>query len=136
MASVKFTSADVEINGVDLSAYVRSVELPISAEMLDETAMGDDTRKNKAGLLSWNVPIEFKQDFGAGAVDATLFPLLGAASFTISIRPNGSATGTTNPVFSGSAVLESYTPIGGSVGDLLTASATFQCAGTLSRATS
>ena len=98
--------------------------------------MGDTTRSNLAGLLNWSIDVEFLQDFAAAKVDATLFSLIGAAAFTVTVKPTSSSVSATNPSFSGSVVLESYPPMSGAVGDLETASATFRSAGTLTRATS
>jgi hypothetical protein len=128
-----FKNGHLTVNGTDLSTYVRSMELPISAEMLDDTTMGDDARVNEAGLLTWNVTAELKQVFAS--VDAVLHPLVGAAAFPVIIKPDGATTSTSNPAFTGNAVIESYQPFGGQVGNSQTCSVTLQCSGTLSRAT-
>lgn len=135
MASLAFTDAVVTIGGTDLSDYVKTVTINYSSEMLDETAMGDGTRKNKGGLLNWSIDVEFKQDFAAAAVDVTLFPLVGT-TFTVVVRPTSSSVSATNPNYTGTGILESYSPLGNSVGDLAVAPITIQSAGTLSRATS
>jgi len=136
MATLIWTDAGVTVNAVDLSDHVRSVSVTYEAEMQDETAMSLDTRKNKPGLLNWSVDVEFNQDFAAGEVDATLFPLVGAAAFAIAIVPvAGSAESATNPTYEGNVVLESYGPVDGAVGDLAVVRATFRSAGTLSRTT-
>ncbi len=136
MATFVYTDASVVVNSVDLSDHVKSCTLNYEAEMLDDTVMGDTTRSNIAGLLNWSIDVEFLQDFAAAKVDATLFTLVGAAAFTVTVKPTSASVSATNPSFSGSAVLESYPPMSGSVGDLETASATFRSAGTLARATS
>ena len=136
MATFVYTDASVVVNSVDLSDHVKSCTLNYEAEMLDDTVMGDTTRSNIAGLLNWSIDVEFLQDFAAAKVDATLFSLVGAAAFTVTVKPTSGSVSSTNPSFSGSMVLESYPPMTGSVGDLETASATFRSAGTLARATS
>ena len=136
MATFVYTDASVVVNSVDLSDHVKSCTLNYEAEMLDDTVMGDTTRSNIAGLLNWSIDVEFLQDFASAKVDATLFSLVGAAAFTVTVKPTSASVSATNPSFSGSAVLESYPPMSGSVGDLETASATFRSAGTLARATS
>lgn len=136
MASLNFNDAFVSINGVDLSDWVKSVRLNYAAEMLDETAMGDTTRKNKGGLLNWSFDIEFKQDFAASAPDVSLFSLVGT-TFTVIVRPvAGTSVGSTNPNYTGTGILESYSPFGNGVGELAMAPITIQSAGALSRATS
>jgi hypothetical protein len=135
MASFAWTDARVEVNSVNLSAYVKSVSLELSAEALDDTAMGDTYHSRIGGLKDWSVSVEFNADFGASAVDQTLNALLGTVT-TIKVRPTSSSISATNPEYSGSVLLSSYTPAGGGVGELAAASADFEGAGTCSRATS
>ena len=135
MASLAFIDASVSINAKDLSAFVRSVTINYAGEMLDETAMGDTTRKNKGGLKTWSIDVEFKQDFGATpAPDIDLFSLVGT-TFTVIVRPvESTVVGPTNPNYTGTGILESYSPVGNAVGDLALAPITIQSAGALSRA--
>jgi len=136
MASVVLIDAFVSINAKDLSDFVKSATLNYSAEMVDESAMGDTTRKNKGGLKNWSLDVEFKQDYGATpAPDIDLFSLVGT-TFTVIVRPvAATVVGPTNPNYTGTGILESYQPVGGAVGDLALAPITIQSAGTLSRAT-
>lgn len=135
MSTLNFRNAKVEVNGVDLSAHVESVALNYKSEMLDETAMGDDTRIRKGGLKDWSIELNMHQDFAAAAVDATLFSIVGTTA-CIEVRPQNICSTATNPTYSGIGVLETYNPLGGSVGSLLDAPATFMSASTLSRASS
>lgn len=135
MASLVLTDCFCSLGGTDVSTYVRSVSLPYGAEMLDDTTMGDTTRINKGGLKTWQLDIEFQQDFADNLIDEILFPLVGTA-FTVIVRPTTSAVGLSNPNYTGSGVMESYQPFGQSVGELGTSTITIQSAGTLSRATS
>ena len=135
MATLVYTDAKIEIKGVDLSAHASEVSLNYASETQDETAMGDDTRVRKGGLKDWSVDVTFHQDYAAAAVDATLFSVVGT-TVCVEIRPQNICSTATNPIYSGVVVLESYNPLGGSVGDLLDAPITLQSAGTLSRASS
>lgn len=136
MAAFVYTDAFVSINAVDLSDHVKSVTLDYSAAAEDDTFMGDTTKSSIAGLLEWTVSVEFGQDHAASNVDATLFPLIGAAAFAIILRPvNTGGVGSTNPNFTGNAILTSYPPMGGGVGDFATTTAEFASASTLTRAT-
>lgn len=134
MAALAFTDCYVSLNAKVLSPFVKSVTLNYSAEMLDETAMGDTTRINKGGLKNWSLDVEFIQDFGATpAPDIDLFSLVGS-TLAIIIRPvSGTVIGATNPEYRGTGCLESYPPLGGGVGDLAGTSITIQSAGTLTR---
>ena len=135
MATLVYTNAKIEIKGVDLSAHASEVALNYASEAQDETAMGDDTRIRKGGLKDWSVDVTFHQDYAAAAVDATLFSVVGT-TVCVEVRPQNICSTVTNPIYSGIAVLESYNPLGGSVGDLLDAPISLQSAGTLSRASS
>ena len=97
--------------------------------------MGDSTRINKGGLKTWSIDVTFHQDFGAAAVDATLFSLVGT-TVCVEIRPQNICSTSINPTYSGIGLIESYNPVGGSVGSLLDAPVTIQSAGSLSRASS
>jgi hypothetical protein len=137
MATLVFTDAYVYINGVDLSDHVKQVGLTYEAEILDNTVMGTGgTRSNIPGLKNWGLEVTFLQDYAAANVDATLFPLIGAAAFSITVRPvKGTVVGPTNPNFIGNAVLASYPPLTGGVGALGEATASFKCSGALARNT-
>lgn len=135
MATRVFTNAKLEVNGVDLSSHTESVTLNYASEMQDETAMGDDTRIRKGGLKDWSVDATFHQDYAASAVDATLFSVVGT-TVCVELRPQNICSTSINPIYSGIAVIESYNPLGGSVGDLLDAPVTFQSASSLNRASS
>jgi len=135
MATLVYTNAKIEINGVDLSAHASEVGLNYASEMQDETAMGDSTRVRKGGLKDWSVDVTWHQDFAAGAVDATLFSLVGT-TVCVELRPQNICSTSINPTYSGIGVIESYNPVGGAVGALLDAPTTVQSAGSLSRASS
>ncbi|HEX6968961.1 MAG TPA: radical SAM protein [Micromonosporaceae bacterium] len=135
MATFAFTDASVVVNSVDLSDHVRQVTLNVSADELDDTAMGDTFRSRIGGLKDWSVTLEFNNDFAASEVDATLWPLLGTTT-TITIKPTSGSVSATNPSYSGPVLVSQVNPLGGSVGDLATVSVTWQGAGTLTRATS
>lgn len=128
--------AFVSINAVDLSDHVRSVNMQLGVEPQDDTAMGDNTRSAEAGLKIYSLSVDFYQDFAASEVDATLFPLLSAAAFTVIVRADKTAgMSATNPNYTGSMILTSYPPITGEVGTEHIVTVEFAAAGDISRAT-
>jgi len=135
MAEIVLKDASVVVNSVDLSSRVSSVTINYSAEILDKTAMGANSRSRIAGLKDFSIDVEFNQDYATSNVDATLFPLVGAAAFSIVVKPTSGAVSTTNPSYSGNVLLESYSPIAGGVGELEKTSVTFPGDGDLTRAT-
>jgi len=135
MAQLILEDAFVSVDGNDISSSVKSVTVNYSAEMQDDTTMGDDTKSNKGGLKNWSAEVELLQDFASGQLDSILFPLVGTTVAVI-FRPTSAAVSASNPNYTGNGTVESYPPLGGTVGDLASTTISIQPAGTLSRATS
>ena len=128
----------LQINGVDLSDHVREMSLDTSVAELPDNVHGDNTAKVAAGLEDWTVNVTFLQDFAASKVDITLDGMggVGHTQKNIIIGPDKTtAVSTTNPRYSGEAILASYRPLGGAHGSNLECTATFRAAGNLTRGT-
>lgn len=137
MASIVLANAMLLVNAVDLSAFVRSVKVNYKADTPDNTPMGPAaTRTRLPGLKDWELDVEFNQDWALASVDATLFPLVGAAAFAIEVRPVNAARSTTNPAYTGNGLLADYAPLGNKVGDVATAPVKILGTGALARQTS
>ncbi len=134
MAKLVLTDASVTINSVNLSDHLRSVTLNYEAEVIENNVMGSTSRGKLAGLKNWTADIELAQDFAAASVDATLFPLVGAAAFPVVIKPTSGATSPTNPAYTGNAILASYPPLSGAVGELAKTTIKLEGDGLLTRA--
>ena len=134
MAELVLTDAFISIGGNDLSEHFSSVTIETSAELQEATAFGDDWRTRVGGLKDWSVSADFMQDFAASQLDATLWPLLGT-DVAVIIRPTSAVRSPANPQYGGNAILESYPPLGNSVGELATGSISLQGNGTLARTT-
>ena len=136
MGKFVFKNCHFTVNAVVLSARVESLTLNYGAETPEVTAMGDGTRTRVPSFIDWSIEVQFRQDFiapAASAVDSTLFPLVGAAAFAIIIRPDDGVKSATNPEFTGNALLTTYNPLTGGVGDVAAAPATFMGDGVLAR---
>lgn len=136
MASIVLTNAQVLVNAVDLSAFVKSVKINYKADTPENTAMGSSTKTRLPGLKDWDLELELNQDWALSSVDATLFPLVGAAAFAVEVRPVNAARSTTNPGYTGNALITDYSPIGNKVGDVAAAPVKLVGTGTLARQTS
>lgn len=132
----KFVATDyaITIGTASFSSSIAAVTLDISTDEQETTAFGDTYRTRIAGLRDASLTIDFHQDFAAGAVDATLFPLLGSA-VSFSIKPTSGTVSATNPAYSGTALVTQYQPFAGSVGDLATLSVTWPVSGAVTRST-
>ncbi len=135
MAKVVITSRYVSLNGSDISSSLAGASLEITVEEIDKTSLGSNGwREVAAGLKSGSVTLNYQQDFGASAVDATLYPLLGTEG-TVVIRPTSGTISATNPAYTAVVLISQYTPISGAVGDLQTFDVTFSTVGAVTRAT-
>lgn len=137
MPNIVLKDVEVLVNAVDLSIDTISATVNYGGEIQEATGMNSaGVRTKLAGLTDWSIELSLNQDFDSGRVDATLFTLIGAAGVTISVMGNKTTgVGVTNPKFSGTALLESYGPIAGGIGEVAVVSATFQGSGALTRAT-
>ncbi len=132
----KFAATDylVTINGGTVSTNLNSVELTQEADDIETTAFGQSFRTRIGGLKSATLTLNFMQDFGAGAIDETLNPLLGTIA-TVVIRPTSEAVSATNPNYSANCLVTQYSPFASSVGDLATLSVTWPVTGAVTRGT-
>lgn len=124
----------LSLGGTDVSTYVRGVTLNLGVAAPDSTTMGDGYTEFTPGLKNWSMDVEFVQDFASGALDSILWALHGTTT-AVNYRPNSAVVGTSNPQYSGAAVLSYNTPATGTVGDLMTTTVTLTGSGALTRAT-
>jgi hypothetical protein len=127
----KFVATDynVTINGSNFSTSIAALTFDISAEEQETTSFGTTYRTRIGGLRDASVTLDFHQDFAAGSVDATLFPLLGSFATVVAKPTSGTATAT-NPSYTGVFLVTEYQPMASSIGDLATLSVTWPTAGT------
>lgn len=127
MARYVATDNTITINGTDFSSSIAAVTLNLTAEEVETSSFGNDWRSRVAGLKDASVTIDFHQDFGASAVDATLYPLFGSNA-TVVVKPTSGSVGATNPSFTGVFLVSQYNPFENTVGDLSTLSVTWPLA--------
>jgi hypothetical protein len=132
---VVLTNAKVTVNGVDLSNHVDSVEVQTNVDDVDITAMGASAHQHAPGLRNDKITVNFLQDFAASSVDATLFPLLSSTGFSVVVVPVNAAVSTTNPSYTATCVMFTYSPLSGKVGERSDTSVEFQATGLIVKAT-
>jgi hypothetical protein len=132
----KFYAQDykVTIGTVVISDDIASVTLDITSDEVETTAFGSSYRTRIGGLKDASVSLDFHQDFGAGAVDALLFPLMGS-TVAVKIAPTSGTVTATNPEYRFNALVTQYQPFAGAVGDLATLSVTWPVSGEVVRGT-
>lgn len=129
MAKYVVVNHDVTINGTDFSQSIAAVTFEISADEVETTAFQQGWRSRIGGLKDATITLDFHQDFGAGSVDATLWPLMGSVA-TVVVNPTGGSASPTNPSYTGEFLVTQYQPFASSVGDLATLSVSWPAAGT------
>ena len=132
--AIVVTNANVSIGGVDLSSHITKVTLSTSRSEIETTTFGNTARRRVAGLIDNSVAIDFNQDFDAGTCERTLYALLGSTAAVV-IKPNGTATGASNPAYSFNALITEWMPLDAQVGELASASITWPIDGTIAKAT-
>jgi hypothetical protein len=132
----KFYAQDykVTVGTTVLSDSIASVTLDITTDEVETTAFGSSYRTRIGGLKDASVSLDFHQDFGAGSVDALLFPLMGS-TVAVKIAPTSGTVTATNPEYRFTALVTQYQPFAGAVGDLATLSVTWPVSGEVVRGT-
>lgn len=128
------TTVTTTINGVDFSANLAQVELSVESDDVETTSFGSDWRSRIGGLKQASLTLSFHSDFGASSVDATLWPLLNTLA-TVVIKPTSGTVSATNPTYTGTFLVNQYSPLAASLGDLATFDVTWPASGTVTRAT-
>lgn len=137
MAKFVATQYQISLNGTDLTSSLHAAELDVKANEVETTTFGTSSTVYKTvvgGIVAGTVKLEFYQDFAAGSVDATIWPLVNTIG-TVVIKPQGTAVSATNPSYTATVLINQYQPIGGNVGDLASFSVTWPISGAVTRAT-
>ena len=128
--------AQLAINASDLTQWCAKVELEDEFEDKETTTFASGKAKEYlGGLESGSVGITFKNDFAAAALDSIMWALRRTVvAFTC--RADAGAVTTSNPQYGGSILINKWTPISGSVGDVAEVDVTFPLSGPMTRVTS
>jgi hypothetical protein len=114
----------------DLSDQANACTITVGVDSLESTAFGDTGHRFVAGLQSVEVSIDFFLSYGgSGAtseVETALAAMVGLGTTTLVISPSGATESASNPEYTiTNAMLENFTPINSTVGELATVTATF-----------
>ena len=137
MAKFVVTATTVTMGGEDISTACARAELVINAAEVETTDFGSGGFTEViGGLKSGTISLDFHQDFGADAVSTLFLDTVGTVVVFTLIAGNGTAAGTDTPLYTVSALITSFTPVSGAVGDLGTFSVSFPTTGAITYATS
>ena len=127
MAKHVLKDAVVSVNAVTLTTYVQSVTVETSRPEVDVTGMGASAMEIIPGILDATITINFFQDYAAGAVDATIWPLATSSTpVTVAVKVASGAISATNPEYQMSSLVYSYSPVAGDVGSANATEVTFR----------
>ena len=112
---------------VDLSDHVTAFTLHRQADQLEVTAMGDTAHKFVTGLSADTITVSFLNDTAAGSVLATLQAAYGTTVAFTALQVKGTAVSATNPLYTGTILIDNLTDINGAVADEATMDLTFTC---------
>jgi len=129
---------------VDLTDHVQMVTINRQFDELDVTSMGQLGHAVIAGLEASTISIDFLNDTATGQVLQILNGLVATvAAFKIvqTATAIGNLTSSatisaTNPLYTGSVLVNKLTPVAGKIGDVAVQSLTFTVSGAMTVATS
>jgi hypothetical protein len=117
MATQVIINPVVTFAGVDISANVESVEIPIELEEKEFTnAASGGNRERKAGLRDSSISLLLQQDWADNGLDETIWNALGTL-VEIRAKANNAVVSASNPEYRASYLISKHTPIAGAVGD-------------------
>lgn len=135
MAKLVFNNPKITINSVDLTDRIAQVSLDMSFAEVETTAFGDSAVTRVAGLGDHSFSASFHQDFASSEVEQTIYPLLGTTT-EITVKPVNVTTATDNPLYTFTVLVTEWSPVAGSVGELLTADVTWPVSGSVTKSNS
>ena len=125
-ATTYLSNPTVLIGAVDVTAMTSSATLTVGFDSLEATSFGDTGHLFVKGLQSVSVELTLFNYYGAGSAEATLYAAAGTGTTTIVISPAGASESATNPEYTiSNAMMATFTPINGAVGELSTVTASF-----------
>lgn len=136
MAVFLNNAVGVKINTVDLSDHVKSITLNRQFDELEVTAMGDSSHRFVKGLESSTLTLSFLNDDAAASVLATLQAAWGTSVAFSLLQTKGTAVSATNPLYTGTILVNKTTDINGATGDISTQDITFTINSVVTVATS
>jgi hypothetical protein len=132
MAKLVLTDANIVLGSTDISSYVAAVTVTSSAAEVETTAFGAGAVTRVGGLKDNSVTLSIHNDLPT--IEGLVYPLIGSTA-TIVIKPNGTATSSTNNSYTGTVLVTEWTSVNGAVGELNTADVTWPISGAWTRGT-
>jgi hypothetical protein len=127
MAKFVIKTPVITVDGDDVSDHVSSVTIETSRDEVDVTAFGATNKEILAGLGDATIAMTVFQDFASNEIDQNFFQhSIENDPFEVTVKPTSAAVGATNPEYSMMALMFSYNPIDGAVGEASTTEVVFR----------
>ncbi len=134
MAKSVVVNTYVSINGNTYHAQVKAAGLEVDYPAQEVTNMASGgAREVIGGLQAGNLNLEFVKDGDLSGLDADMWAIRGTV-VPFEVRRTQAAVGATNPKYTGSVLIEKWTPVMGDVGSVHGGSYTFPVSGLVTRA--
>lgn len=130
-----FVNCYVSIAGNVISDHCTKVEIPFKVDEKETTAFGSSWKTRVGGLKDSGVKLTFNNDYSASNLNSIMFALLGNV-VTFEVRPDAGTVTTANPKYTGSILINGWTPLSGGIGDLATVDVDYPTSGPVAQGTS
>ncbi|MFC6094734.1 hypothetical protein [Saccharothrix lopnurensis] len=135
MPKMVLLSSYVELDSNVLSQWCKKIELTTEVEEQEVTNfLSLGWKEVLGGKKSGSLSLDLFQDPAAAAIDSIMWPLQGEVVPFVA-RLSNAAVGASNPNWTGSVLVNKWTPIGGEVGSVAAVSVDYPTSGPVLRAT-
>ena len=135
MTKIVLLDAVLSIANNNLQDWCSKLELSDEFEDKETTTFGSGGAVELlGGLEKFEAAITFKQDYDDNQLDEIMWALRRQV-VTFSGKAKDAAVSASNPLYTGSLLINKWVPIAGSVGDVAEVDVTFPGSGPLARAT-
>lgn len=128
------TAAFLNLDGTDVSGDSKKIELTVDVDEKDVTTFASlGWKEVVGGLKSGTLAADLMQDVAAGGLDERMWTKLGNL-ISFEVRLSNAPVSANNPKYTGSVLVKSWKPIGGSPGDVADVSISYPTSGPVLRA--
>jgi hypothetical protein len=134
MAKMVLTSSYLSLAGSNVSSYCSKIELTINVEKKNVTTFASlGWTEVLGGLKSGTLAVEFFNDMVDADLDNDMFDILGTV-VAFEVRATNAVVGVNNPKYTGTVLIDKWSPVSGKVGDVNAASYSYDTSAIVTRA--
>ena len=112
---------------VDFSDHVTAFSLNRVLDQVEVTSMGSTSHQYVSGLASDTITVTLLNDTASGSILATLQGAFGTTIAFKAVQDSTAAISATNPLYTGTILVDNLTDINGAPADIATMDITFTC---------